>query len=265
MPFTLAHPAAAVPLRRLLGRHGVLSALVIGSVAPDLWYFLPLGLRRADTHSVDALFWFCLPAGLLIYVTFHALLKRPLLALFPAPLSMRLAAAGSLDSLLPRASWTAVTASLAAGALTHLAWDAFTHDDGLATRLLPALGIKLASIGRYEVYGYSLLQHGSTLLGMALLASWIRRWFENPMSQRIAPQTPLHPHARWLVLGVWAMAAFLGATYAMLTVTHAGEGLSAARALAKSAAGSAGAGLGAALIAYGILWHLMRRSGRGSA
>ena len=35
MPFTFAHPAAVVPLLRPLGRYGVLSALVIGSIVPD--------------------------------------------------------------------------------------------------------------------------------------------------------------------------------------------------------------------------------------
>jgi hypothetical protein len=54
VPFTLAHPAAAVPLLRPLGRRGLLSALVIGSMAPDLWYFVPFDVTRADSHSPAA-------------------------------------------------------------------------------------------------------------------------------------------------------------------------------------------------------------------
>ena len=52
MAFTPAHAAAAVPLHRLLGSRAVLSALVIGSMTPDFAYFLPLGVRRAQSHSL---------------------------------------------------------------------------------------------------------------------------------------------------------------------------------------------------------------------
>jgi hypothetical protein len=54
MPFTLAHAAATVPLLRLLGSRGVFSALVIGSMAPDFAYFLPLGVRRGQSHGLAA-------------------------------------------------------------------------------------------------------------------------------------------------------------------------------------------------------------------
>jgi len=46
-------------------------------VVPDLWYFVPFA-DRADSHSLAALFWFCLPAGLAAYALFHLLLKQPL-------------------------------------------------------------------------------------------------------------------------------------------------------------------------------------------
>ena len=38
MPFTLAHPAAVLPLRRWLWFPG----LVAGAVAPDVGYYLPV-------------------------------------------------------------------------------------------------------------------------------------------------------------------------------------------------------------------------------
>jgi len=44
VPFTLAHPAAILPLR---GRHYLRTApLIIGAMAPDLPYFLPSNLER---------------------------------------------------------------------------------------------------------------------------------------------------------------------------------------------------------------------------
>ena len=77
MPYPFAHPAAVLPLARPMGRFAVPSALAIGSVVPDLWYFVPFA-DRADSHSLAALFWFCLPAGLAAYALFHLLLKQPL-------------------------------------------------------------------------------------------------------------------------------------------------------------------------------------------
>ena len=82
MPYPIAHPAAVIPLVRPMGRFAVPSALVIGSVSPDLWYFVP-ALERADSHSPAGLFWFCLPVGFAVYFAFHLLLKEPLLALAP--------------------------------------------------------------------------------------------------------------------------------------------------------------------------------------
>src|SRR3982751_4122954 len=52
MPFTASHPAAVLPLIRL----GLPpSALVIGSMGPDLPYFLPVG-RGLETHTLVGLF-----------------------------------------------------------------------------------------------------------------------------------------------------------------------------------------------------------------
>ena len=127
MPFTLAHPAAAIPLRRVLGSYAVLSALVIGSLTPDLSYFVPVRIPRGASHSPLALLWFCLPMGLSVYVAFHAFLKRPLVSLLPSYLRRRLIPVVDHPGGLPAAPWAGVVVSLVAGATTHILWDAFTH------------------------------------------------------------------------------------------------------------------------------------------
>ena len=52
-----------IPLRRPLGRWAVLSALVIGSMAPDFAYFLGVQSFRASTHTLASIAWFSLPVG----------------------------------------------------------------------------------------------------------------------------------------------------------------------------------------------------------
>src|SRR3990170_3855049 len=87
-----------------MGRFGVASALVIGSMVPDAWYLVP-GLARADSHSAAGLLWFCLPVGVLAYVVFRYFRKETIRA----------------------APWHAVVVSLLVGALTHLGWDGIAH------------------------------------------------------------------------------------------------------------------------------------------
>src|SRR5262245_16929384 len=173
MPFTLAHPAAAVPLRGYLGRFGVLSALVIGSMAPDSSYFLPWSVARSESHSFFGLFWYCLPIGLLCYVLFHVVLKGPLLALLPTAILRRLGDHALTFRALPLVSWSAVVVSLLCGAATHLLWDGFTHENGPGVIAFPILESHLFYVGYYDVNVYRLLQHGSTLVGFTLLTFWL--------------------------------------------------------------------------------------------
>ena len=80
VPFTLAHAAAAYPLRRT---RLVLSALIIGTFTPDLEFFLRFAPRGPFSHTPRGLFLFCLPVGFVVYWLFHAVVKEPLAAVLP--------------------------------------------------------------------------------------------------------------------------------------------------------------------------------------
>jgi hypothetical protein len=170
MPYPIAHPAAVLPLFGLMGRWSVPSALVIGSIVPDLWYFVPLA-PRAASHSAAGLLFFCLPYGLVAYLTFHSLLKRPLAALLPARLAPFMAKG------IPRRPWRAVLLCLLVGSATHLAWDSFTHEHGLIVEKFPAFQVQIFAIGSYRVHLFQLLQHASTLLGVGFVCWWTWRAF----------------------------------------------------------------------------------------
>jgi hypothetical protein len=239
-----------------MGRHAVLSALVIGSVTPDLWYFQPFGVSRAQSHSVAGLLWFCLPLGLFLYLLFHAFLKRPLLALMPPPAAERLASFTALETVLPPVRWVAVIASLLAGTATHLAWDAFTHYDSVVAEALPLLRGQVLSIGQYELHGYSLLQHLSTLLGIALLLRWAGRAIRRAPVRRLRLPLVFSSRQRSLIFAVIALLIAWTTAAALLAAAPAGDGLVAARALFRHTLVGAGAGVGAAVLAYSLFWHL---------
>jgi hypothetical protein len=230
MPYPFAHPAAVIPLSRPLGRFAVPSALAIGSMAPDLWYFVPL-LGRDETHTLAALGWFCLPAGLIVYTVFHLILKQPLIAL----LSPRLAA--FTPAAVPEVPLRAVTVSLLAGALTHLAWDAITHsyDHGLQR--------------------HNWLQHASTALGAVVLAWWSWR------KLRLVPAAPgpLSPPARACILLALLAAAALAAA---VTAQAPAADLRALRQFLRTGGLAALQALSVALLVYCLLFQrkMLRRA-----
>jgi hypothetical protein len=163
LPYAFAHPAAVVPVAKMLGARAVPSALAIGATIPDLWYFVPL-LGREDTHEAPGAPLLCIAAGLLAYLAFHLIFKQPLIALAPRRLAGRLAA--WTPPGLPRTPWSWVLVSLFAGTATHLVWDALTH-----VGYFPILETPVAR----GIYLHQVLQHGSTLLGTAFLGAWIWR------------------------------------------------------------------------------------------
>jgi len=255
VPLTFAHPAAAVPLARPLGRWGVLSALVIGSVVPDLFYILPLTMHRASSHSLAGLFWFCLPVGIAVYALFHAVLKRPLCALLPAAWQLRLDAGGTRAP----ASRPGVVLSILVGAVSHIVWDAFTHQDGFAVMALPGLTREIASFSNYHLYLYRVMQHLSTVVGVSLLAWWTKRWAGGLAPPGADTRPSLPAGARALV----AIGLIAGATVIALNASarFAPETLSvgALQPFIGAVAKSGLQALACGVMLYSALWHVGRR------
>jgi hypothetical protein len=175
MPITPAHPVAALPLRGLLGRLGSTSALVIGSMTPDLAYFLPFSVPRSTSHSLAGLLWFCLPAGLALWGTYRVLLRPFVVALLPQAISRRLRASEPVGWSL--VDVVAAAVSVMVGAVTHLAWDGFTHASGFAVRALPVLQMRIPVSSLFHPHLFKVLQHASSVVGMAILAFMAIRWY----------------------------------------------------------------------------------------
>lgn len=235
MPYALAHPAAVVPVAKLLGARAVPSALAIGSMIPDAWYLVPF-IGRDEAHGVAGALLFCLPAGLAAYAGFHLIFKHPMLALAPRRLRGRLAAWASPG--LPDVPWAWVFLSLGAGIATHLAWDAFTHEGHIAIVHERVFGVRL----------YRVLQHASTLIGGAFVFWWVRR--------RLAATAPapvprgIGGRARAVMLallGVIPAVAFGGVLYAL-----DGEPL---RAALRAAGVTAFCAFGLLAVLYAIAWR----------
>jgi len=170
MPFTLSHPAAALVAAPLLGRLAVPSALAIGTMAPDLPYFVAAPIPRSVTHTLSSILWFSLPLGWLGYLVFERVLRAPAVELLPAAVRQRLTRSGQLARPL------AVTLSVAVGAFTHVLWDAITHSSPAAVHEIGFLADLVRAIDRLPLTTYPVMQYGSTLVGLGALVVYGLRW-----------------------------------------------------------------------------------------
>lgn len=140
MPFTISHVAAVLPLHKPLRRLGLISAATIGAMTPDLDLILPIHLTREQTHSRLALLTFCLPVGLAAWALFQALVKPALIEVLPDRTYGRLYAEHIGPRLESMQAWVYAALAVLFGALTHIVWDAFTHENARGLRILPLLG-----------------------------------------------------------------------------------------------------------------------------
>lgn len=244
MPFTLSHPAAVLPLMR-----GPLvpSALVAGSVAPDLFWFVPRlpGVGLTKTHELTSVLWLDPLLALVLLAVFQIVLKRPLLALAPKPLAERLPRHFSWK----RPGWIAL--SLVIGAATHVGWDAFTHEnDGFPFLRTPL--VTGVDVGR-------LIQLVSTIGGAAILAWWLRKWYRGAPTEP-APPAVRHRKAVAAFLAAGALTGVLAEVLPFLAhhdpMTRAGVVGNATYLLATGAC----SGFVVALGVYALAWHARYRS-----
>ena len=183
MPWTFAHPAAVIPLRRYCPAPLNFPALVIGSITPDLAYHVSRKDIAYVAHSFEGSLLVCLPSGLLL-LALLCLLRKPLWYLLPEPHRSALApvAASRLSPGLATMFWAALSVVL--GAWTHILWDGLTHDNGWFVLRAPFLQESVFQMAGFEVHLYNVLQHFSTCLGVVVLVASYWRWLAGTQDLR---------------------------------------------------------------------------------
>ncbi|MFD8704927.1 DUF4184 family protein [Kitasatospora sp. NPDC059648] len=255
MPFTLSHPAAVLPLLRAAGERGplVASALVAGSMAPDVPFFAESLLPGVYRHGGLTHAWWAVPtldvaiAGALV-AGWHGLLRAPLVGLVPERW------AGGAEALTVRrpggvgagprgvdAAW--FLASAAVGAATHVGWDAFTHGGRLGVRLLPVLDRKVAGVPVYEA-----LQYGSSALALAAMGGWASRAVR--AVEPVRPAVRLAPRTRRLATAALGAATAAGVLHRLSPLR---------RNLVPEVCFGAGAGLAVGAVGYAAVVAAARR------
>ncbi len=213
MPFTISHAAAVLPLRKLGGSRLPLAAMMIGSLSPDFAYFLPFGLGRMSTHDFDGILLFCWPMGLALWLLFVHLVERPTLDLLPAEWRARLPRSEAAPSFR---MYAFASMAIILGAMTHVAWDAFTHANTTITNAFPALSAEVFTLRGRTVRVFLILQYLSSVIGLLALAIWARNVRRSaPDPRRLAEsRSPITDRMRigaaLMVIGTSAATALFG-------------------------------------------------------
>jgi uncharacterized protein DUF4184 len=220
VPFTLSHAAAAYPLRRT---GLVLSALIIGTFAPDLEFFVRFGPRGPFGHTARGLFLFALPAAFMMFWLYEEVVKEPLVALLPLSVRERIAQAPYMLSLRRPRQLGLVVLSLLVGAATHILWDSFTHERSWPwhppalfnhTVTMPLVGV---------VHYYKLLQYFSTVFGLIAVFFWLRHWLRTAPVQQIPAGSSVPRSQVRLARILIPITVILGASFrALLGASHLG-------------------------------------------
>lgn len=211
MAFTLAHPAAVLPLRNLSWLS--LVPLIVGSTTPDLVGFLPYRweARLPHSHSPIGTVLIDLPLGYLLLI-FLKLFKAALLEPLWQPHRQFIGA--GLDAYFnrPRAALIALP-SLLIGSWTHIVWDRFTHDTYWTHRNMPWLYQPLFPDAAHELPIFHFLQYTTSLLGLAMLFWVYWRELQRDGVQPAARTTMYEANVRlWLLVGIGTVAIAAGVT-----------------------------------------------------
>lgn len=206
MPFTVSHAAAVLPFHGL-GKHKLpLTALMIGSMAPDFGYFFSHEVSRQLTHSFPSLVTFSLPAGLAVWIFYVAMLEKATITLLSDRWHTRFA---HTDAITPLLILRAAIAILL-GACTHILWDAFTHRGTFFTNAVPALLGPTPGFSWLPIYH---LLHGlSSVVGLVILGYWARHLHRQPARSLIRPykvSERARVGALWILGGVTLLVGLI--------------------------------------------------------
>ncbi|UIN29596.1 DUF4184 family protein [Microbacterium binotii] len=227
MPFTPSHAVLALPFVRT---PLVPAAIAVGAMTPDLPLFVRgFPVTYGITHDLR---WLPVTAllALALLLLWRVLLRPAARELAPGPLAERLPAAwdapvrtiwretfgGSAGAVL------LLVASLAIGVASHIAWDAFTHEGRLGSEIFPALEDQWGPLA-----GIKWLQHGSSAIGLAIIAVWALLWLRRRPRVPYASRTPRWVGAVWVatlpavLIAAWGIGlALYGPLTSEFTVAH---------------------------------------------
>jgi hypothetical protein len=225
VPFTFAHAAAALPSRRL---RLIPSAVVIGTFAPDFEYFLRLAPDRGFGHTMIGILEFSFPLAIVVLWIFHTFIKLPLIGLLPEGWRRRLVVYAYGFGFRGGSRLGLIAVSILLGIGTHVLWDSFTHPYYWPYRHWALLRetLRMPVLGTIPYFKF--FQHGSTVVGIAILLLWMVHWYRSTEPSADLAKLPSQKE-RIGVVFVMASVATVGGIARAVVGTGITEHFSSAR------------------------------------
>lgn len=220
MPFTPSHAIVALPFIRT---PLVPAAIAVGAMTPDLPLFTRgLGVDYTVTHDLR---WLPLTTAIALglLLVWRLLLRPACRPLAPRRLGARLPAewdrgprATAAETFVSMRGVILLLVAVALGVVSHILWDAFTHESRFGTVLLPALDERWGPL-----LGYKWLQYGSSVGGAIVLAVAGAIWLRGRVPCPVDPAPLVLRLSWWLSLPAMLIVAVgLGRmAYGPLTAT----------------------------------------------
>jgi hypothetical protein len=180
MPFTFSHPAIILPF--LKNKKLSATALIVGSMSPDLEYFFRMKMQSEISHTLSGIFLIDFPLGFIVMFAFHEIIKRPLIENLPPFLQNRLQELKEFNWVVYfKSAVFAVLISFFLGAVSHILWDSMTHWDGYMVKRFPFFNLQVFSVPIYKI-----AQHSSSIIGLGWILFYVYKLPEkNEITKKI--------------------------------------------------------------------------------
>lgn len=223
MPFTFSHPLFSAPLKRIAPNWLSVTGLVLGSMIPDMEYFMAMESYQTIGHSLRGFLLQGLPLSIALAFTFHRVVKPVLPKFLPS--------VGGLDQFAKHMTseewrlntlraWMVFLVSLLIGYWTHMFMDAWTHSSGVFAEWFPFLHIKINNEPLYQHMQIGLSLIGIGVPGFMLIYRYIR-WREQA---GVARQPSLSASGTkmllWLAAFVFGFVLFAGKMLSSVNRTY---------------------------------------------
>ncbi len=195
--------------------------MVIGSLAPDYEYFFRLRHQDRVGHTFPGALLFTLPIALAALALFHHVVKRPIVSVLPRGLRARLdPCARAPFRWWPLDRFLLIVGSVAAGILTHLAWDSFTHADSWLAEHWVHMKTPLLYVDLVAITIEKLAQYGSTLLGIAIVVGYIFVWYRKARADLLQPAPAASGSSIVLLVLAFTFATAIGSGFGIHLAGH---------------------------------------------
>lgn len=185
MPFTFAHPAIIIPIKKKWTKWFSGTALILGSMSPDFEYFIRFKAQSVVGHTLIGFIIFNLPLVFIAAFLWHHIIKKPFTLSLPNIIKQKviflISNPWEINSIR---SFTIFVVSAFTGMFSHILWDSFTHKDAYFVQKIPFLSQYIIMFDT-KIAVYKILQHGSTLLGFLIIYLYIKRLKTNNIIREV--------------------------------------------------------------------------------